>query len=283
METKFAALDCETDPFERGKIVAPFAWGLLTESSYQSFWGVGREQEVAEAIGNLPEDTLVYAHNGGKFDAYFLAPYFDSGELFVINGRIGRVKIRGRELRDSWLLIPVPLASSGLKGTADFSLHAANIREHHKPEILAYLRQDCEALYALVEAFFAEHGGSLTLAGASVKAWQRLTESERPRIPLAVDKKLRRHYFGGRCQAFATGVLAGPWKVYDINSAYPWAMLSPHPGGIPSAYPKLPKESEIAETLVAFEGHSRGVLPRRNELLGFRESFSFGGFRSAYK
>lgn len=261
----FAALDCETDPFERGRIVAPFAWGLLTDSSYTSFWGVGREEEVANAIANLPPDTIVYAHNGGKFDAYFLAPYFDPGELFIINSRIGSVRIGGRELRDSWLLIPAKLEESGMKGKADFSLHEASVRENHKTEILEYLRQDCVALYALVQAFYAEHGESLTLAGASVKAWQRLTHSPRPRIPLAVDTQLRRHYFGGRCQAFATGILPGPWRVYDMNSAYPWAMLSPHPSGIPIALKSLPRDDKTAETLVKFEGRSRGVLPRRSD------------------
>jgi len=178
-QVSIAALDCETDPFKRGRVPHPFAWGLQTSESFRTWWGVGREAEVCEAIAQLPQETLIFAHNGGRFDFHYFVPWFDPGEsLMLIRGRIARCRIGGRELRDSWLLIPEPLAATGEKSSIDYAKMEAGEREKHREEITSYLRQDCAALYALIEAFLAEHARlPLTLPTAALARWLEL-ESE---------------------------------------------------------------------------------------------------------
>lgn len=172
----FAAIDCETDPFKRGRIPHPFAWGLQTEESFRCFWGVGREAEICDAIAALPKETLIYAHNGGRFDFHYFVPWFDPGEsLMLIRGRIARCTIRGRELRDSWLLIPEALAATGQKSSIDYWKMEAGEREKYRDEITDYLRQDCLGLYQLIAAFHGEHGRlPLTLPSAALARWIEL-------------------------------------------------------------------------------------------------------------
>jgi hypothetical protein len=228
---------------------------------------VGREADVARAVAELPRETIVYAHNGGRFDFHYLLPWFDAGEQFMlIRGRIARAAIAGRELRDSWLLLPEPLARTGLKGEIDYSHLESAVRERHREEIAAYLRQDCEALYDLLAAFFAEHGGReapLTLPAAALRRWTELQGARRPSIPERLDETLRPFYFGGRVEARRLGVLGGPWRVYDVNSAYASAMLAPHPIGRPITWPGLAPESEWDRAFAIVTARSDGALPVR--------------------
>jgi hypothetical protein len=260
------ALDCETDPFRRGRLPHPFAWGLACESSFRKWWGVGREADVAAHLGRLPEDAIVYAHNGGRFDFHFLLPFADPGEILLIRGRIARMKIGGRELRDSWLLIPEPLAASGLKSTIDYATMEADRREAHRESILAYLRADCEALLALVTEFHAQHRGHpLTLPSAALARWLEVETIKRPHTSEALDGALRRYYFGGRVEALALGELRGPWQVYDVNSAYAAAMAAQeHAAGWPLTSTRLPEDSALAYTLALIVADSDGALPVRD-------------------
>lgn len=86
---------------------------------------------------------------------------------------------------------------------------------------------------------------------------------KRPRISERLDSILRPWYFGGRCEAFETGILPGPWFVFDINSAYAAAMKSPHLGGQPLTIPRLPLDSELPYSLILLYGSSDGALPFR--------------------
>lgn len=261
----FATLDCETDPFRAGRHPWPFAWGLYTGSSYSHWWGRGREGEVVQALGKLPQGTIVYAHNAGRFDLHFLLPWIDPmEELFLIHGRIVRCTLRGGvECRDSFPLIPEAL-DAYKKTPIDYSLMESEVREQHRAEILNYLRDDCVNLYELVEAFRAEHGDALTLPQGALRKWREIQDVPRPRVSPQFDATIRPYYYGGRCQSFARGIERRPFQVWDINSAYPRAMLEEHPYG--SDYitlRSLPPARALARSFVRVRARSYGALPLR--------------------
>ncbi len=105
---KIATLDFETDPFLYLRDPEPFCCGLYTGDDYWQFWGDDCAERVAEVIAE--NRFTVYAHNGGKFDFYYLLKYFDE-KIKVINGRIGKAQLGDSELIDSYLFLPVPLAA----------------------------------------------------------------------------------------------------------------------------------------------------------------------------
>ena len=225
----FAVVDCETDPFKVGRIPAPFVWGFYDGSEYLVF------DSTDDMVQHLMQfNGVVYAHNGGKFDWHFIKDYFDPGtNLMLINGRIAKVKLGDAELRDSWNILPVPLAAYQ-KDEIDYAIMEPGERD--KPEnraaILDYLRGDCVYLWNLISAFRARHGTVLTQATAAMKSWQRKTDSDAPRSTREYYDMFRPFYYGGRVQCFETGVKREPFEVFDINSAYPFAMLSPHPASL---------------------------------------------------
>ena len=77
-----AVIDCETDPFKRGRIPAPFIWGFYNGETYEEFTNFNEVpstkllkdmRDTSELIPYLQsQDIIVYAHNGGKFDYHFL-------------------------------------------------------------------------------------------------------------------------------------------------------------------------------------------------------------------
>ena len=76
---------------------------------------------------------------------------------------------------------------------------------------------------------------------------------------------LRPWYFGGRCEAIKTGILPGPWQVFDINSAYASAMKEPHVAGAPLTLGRLVADSELPFSFVLLYGKSDRALPHREE------------------
>lgn len=88
----------------------------------------------------------------------------------IINGRIAKATMfNGRvEFRDSFLIIPVPLAQFE-KDKIEYWKFEREHRERHKVEILRYMRKDCSALFELVDNFVRTFGSGLTLAGTAFR------------------------------------------------------------------------------------------------------------------
>ena len=259
-----ATLDFETDPFKHGRIPEPFCAGIYTEGdvieSYQDWWNDDPEElarDVAEYLA--PRRWRVYAHNGGKFDFFFLLPYAD--KIKGINGRIASMQIGRCLLVDSYLILPVPLRSYG-KTDIDYNKMEREHRDKNRDEILAYLRDDCVNLYQWVTEFRELFGTPLTLASASfAQMKERGIEIEKHRGE-SWDEKFRVYYYGGRCENFDSGVFNGPYSYIDINSAYPFAMLSEHPSGTEFERVEfLPTDG--TPYFATISGHSRGALPVR--------------------
>lgn len=266
----FWTIDCETDPFKAGRFPQPFVWGAYEGDSgeYVTF------RTAAEvALFFQRQQTIVYAHNGGKFDYHYLRDYINSDEpLLVINGRLAKFKIGACEFRDSLNLFPnTRLKDFGNKLEIDYRLLEAEARKDPNVmvEILRYLRQDCVGLWEVIRRYWDEYGRSLTQAGASMRVWQRMSGITAPRQTKAQHDRYRSYYYGGRVQCFEQGIVRTNFKVADINSAYPRAMLDHHPFSPEGILEdSLPADSKLHTCLVTLQCTSRGALPWKDERTG---------------
>ena len=252
MAKTIASLDSETDPFRPGRTeIAPFIWGLYNGQNLEYFENSFRPGRVEEnctekLVMFLREcDWIVYAHNGGKFDYHFLFPWIDPWQpIKIINGRIASFKIGKCEFRDSFNILPIPLASYQ-KDEIDYSIMERG--ERYKPEnyqaIKDYLAGDVHHLYELVTRFIDEYGRHLTIAGASMKQWEEIYDVKAPRSTQKYYDTFKPYYYGGRVQCFEHGFMNRHFKMADINSAYPTAMLDPHP--ISTQYNHMTKPPRI--------------------------------------
>lgn len=277
-----ATFDTETDPFAPGRVVEPFTCGFYIPSIdfYIDFWG---DDCIAQFFAWIAEETapggqfegwefLILVHNGGNFDFYFFVDFFDNGHKpFIINGRLVRVYAQGLEFRDSYSMIPVALGTYD-KMQIDYRCMERGFREVFKDYILKYQKRDCVALAELVTNWFNMFGNKLTMASVALPmlrshhGFEQLTER--------LDAELRPYYFGGRNQCFATGVLTGDFKVYDINSSYPDVMRRfKHPiSDIPKYEAKITERTDFAY----IRAWSLGALPVRNQTGGL--DFPIGTF-----
>lgn len=262
-------VDCETDPFLRGRIPKPFIWGAYNGSEYHQFDTSDRMVDFF-----LYRRCVVYAHNGGRFDWHYclhrLEPYSD---VLVIAGRLAKFKIGETEYRDSYNLLPMPLRSGGAKLEIDYGI--LELSERDKPAnrviIEERLRTDCVYLYQMLEKFVADYGLHLTFPSASMHAWSKLSGIAKPETNSSFYQIFEPYYFGGRVECFESGIIERPLKLYDINSAYSFAMLSDHPWGeIPNETTSLPdSDSAIERCFITLEQtSSRGAFPLRSDTGG---------------
>jgi hypothetical protein len=219
---KLAVIDLETDPFKWGRVPKAFASAFFDGEQYINFWGADCVHLLVEYILSLEDEYYIYAHNGGKFDFFYL---MEEGVLDnpvkIINGRIVTAAMGKHELRDSYAILPIPLKAYE-KDEIDYAKFEFDKREKHKPEILKYLRHDCEYLYTLVDKFLNRFGLNLTVGSTAIKELQKFHKFEKTKR--WHDEIYRPYYFGGRVQCFEHGILEGDFKVYDVNSMYPHVM-----------------------------------------------------------
>lgn len=227
-------MDCETDPFRAYRVPRPFVWGFYDGERYLQFPAKPKDCHRATqlAMDFLREEPVIcYAHNGGKFDWHFVLPSMNPyDDLMIINGRIARMMIGAAECRDSFNILPVPL-SAYKKDKIDYTIMERE--ERHKPHnwkaIGEYLKSDCVYLYELITKFIERYGIQLTQASASMGQWKKISGNKLPRTDKPFYELLSPYYYGGRVQCFQSGIIEREFSVYDINSAYPYAMLHKHP------------------------------------------------------
>lgn len=226
-------LDFETDPFKHGRIVKPFAAGLYDGQNFASIWS---KNCVAKIIAHIKTlfPSIIYIHNGGRFDLHLgLIPYLNP-EMKIINGRIVEATLDcaggSHLIRDSYSILPIPLKAYK-KDDIDINKMEAHCRELHRDEIMLYLRGDCVYLHELVSAFRAEFGEYLTIGSAAMAQLKSFHPFDSGTQYL--DSKFRsQFFFGGRVQCFAKGIINRNVSIYDVNSMYPKVMRdSLHPIG----------------------------------------------------
>lgn len=257
--------DCETDPFKAGRLPVPFLWGWYNGEEYREFSGIA---EFMEFVTARPQ--ICYAHNGGRFDWHFILRYVpEMADVTIINGRIAKMRIGECEFRDSWNILPVPLAAYQ-KTEIDYGLFEKERR--YIPEnferIRAYLRDDCVFLHELVSQFIEEFGRNLTIAGTAMKLWRKM-RPEFVQDDGYVYEKLAPYYYGGRCEAIRPGITEKPFQFADINSAYPFAMLHRHPflpdfdNASAADLARLGDGEEFATAFIRLRARSTGAFPYR--------------------
>jgi len=272
-EREIIAADSETDPFLAGRIPRPFIWGAYNGDEYWEFRNDGTHGPLTDSYACTrafvefvrERDCIVYAHNGGKFDWHFLLDELTPNQpLMVINGRLAKFTIGKAEFRDSFNIMPMPL-SAVQKTEIDYAKFEPDVRHLHMEEISAYLKDDCVYLHGMLTAFIAEFGMHLTQAGASVKAWERITGEKAPVTSPDFYADIAPHYYGGRVQCFRAGEVKFPFKIVDINSAYPFAMMRWHPYGdtvMEQRY--LPDDDDtISRCFITLTADALGAFPLR--------------------
>jgi len=259
---KIGVIDMESDPFLFGRVPVPFIWGFYDGEIYKKFYSTS---ELIKYISNF--EGIVYAHNGGKFDFHYLLEALEPDqEIMIINGRLSKFKIGKCELRDSYNIFPLPL-SAYKKDDFDYTKLEKDVRENHIAEIEKYLKSDCVNLFEIVSHSIKEYGLNLTMAGCAFKYWYKNFSNldKIPKSPKSYFKEFKPFYYGGRVECFKKGIFNYKFKSYDINSAYPYAMLHNHPFGyeylIKSELPKDKKD--IEKSFIHLKAISKGALPHR--------------------
>ena len=264
---KFSTADCETDPFKNGRIPVPFIWGHYNvDEGFKYFF---KTEDFVEFIKDREE--IIYFHNGGKFDVHFLFDFIDEqSDVMIVNGRIAKIKIGKCEIRDSFMLLPVPLAAYK-KDTFDYDKMEKENRKAHMAEVHTYLKADCVYLYEILSKNFDLYGQKISLASSAFDYWHKKhsTLKYKPKSPAGFFKMYQPYYYGGRVECFKKGIVNEKFNVYDIRSAYPRAMLEEHPYGTEyKVSTKLP-DTGIETCLIKFRGRSYGALPYRDKGLKF--------------
>lgn len=263
---KIAVVDMETDPFKYGRYPEPFLIGVYDGDEYWTF------TDVYELIDFLiPKQWIVYAHNGGKFDWHFILDFINEGDqLKIINGRLSSFQIGLCEFRDSYNILPGPLAAYK-KDEVDYTLFEKKVRDlpENKAIIEAYLKTDCIYLYDLVSGFINQFGLHLTQATAALRVWEELSGRRAPESTREYYDEFYPFYFGGRVQCFHKGPIEHEFKVFDINSAYPFAMQSQHPFSLTYSIMSNPDwdclDEEYGHCFFEILAVSKGALPKRAE------------------
>jgi hypothetical protein len=281
---QWATIDAETDPFHNcqdvecekchggGRLPMPFLWGIYFGLTDEYFHFTMVEELSKFFIQTEKErgGVLFYAHNGGKFDYHFFRDQINSDEnILIINGRLAKFKVGEHEFRDSLNIFPnTKLKDFGIKSDISYDKMESSVRHLHMPEIEAYLKQDCVGLWGVIDRYRKDYGKQLTQAGASMRIWQKMAKREAPRQTRSQYLALRPWYYGGRVQCFESGVKRTDFEVYDINSAYPFAMRNTHPISTANVEVKeLPKkDSEIGPCLLSIRCVSKmGAFPYRQD------------------
>lgn len=224
-----AAADLETDPFRYGRPPKAFLAGIHDGKTTMTWWGPDCVLRLLEYLGD--KELLVYFHNGGKFDVLgHILPLLDPadiGDVLRIGSRVVKLCWRGIEFRDSYAIVPRPLKDFD-KDSIDYRKMESQVRERHRDKIMSYFRKDLTSLFELVTSFIERFGRKLTLGAACFDILRKEFGIEPHHTSRSFDRELRRFYFAGRTQFFSIGRHVGKYRVFDINSAFPFAMTADH-------------------------------------------------------
>lgn len=259
--------DAETDPFRKYRVPKPFIWGAYNGETFFHFEHSTCTQDFVEFMKG--KEAICYAHNGGKFDWHYLLPYLSEydEDLLLIHGRIAKMKIGICEFRDSFSILPVPLAAYE-KTEIDYSIFEENerIKPHNKEKIKSYLNDDLKGLYEIVKKFIDRFGNKLTLAGAALSQWQKITDQDAPKTNGDYYDRFSCYYYGGRVEALTSGIIERDFVAVDINSAYPYAMKTgKHAIGIDAIDKQGTPPAIKPDMFFTLECISNGAFPYRDE------------------
>ncbi len=254
-----AACDCETDPFLNGRVPEPFIWGYYDKK--EGFLTFDNTKDFVEFIKN--KEITLYAHNGGKFDFMFLMQYLENTQAQIINGRIVSVQLGKAKLVDSFAAVPESLKKIKKLDIEYWKMEEGH-RDTYRKEIIHYLEGDCVYLYELMEQYRKAAGTHKTIASNAL-AHARKLGIDPGKTNHRFDENYRPFYFGGRTECMQPGTHKNI-QVFDIKSAYPFAMKHFHPTGNNFVWKSnldgMTKE-EIERSFIILECHAKGCFPIR--------------------
>lgn len=259
-ERKIVAIDCETDPFKAGRIPEPFVWGAYDGTDFTHY---NDGKELIDDWKN--KKVYLFAHNGGKFDFLFLMPYVKETRARIINSRVVEMKIGEAILRDSWSIIPIPLRDY-IKEEIEYWKLEREHRVKHRREIMRYLESDVVNLWTLVNSYFERVGKRSTIASNAL-TFARKQGIDVGKTNHRFDTTFRSFYYGGRCEAFKAGEFKDV-NIYDLVSAYPYAMIHEHPTGhetYEGSTIKGMSDEELQRSFIDVTCFSSGALPVRSK------------------
>ncbi len=127
---------------------------------------------------------------------------------------------------------------------------------------MEYLNRDCVSLWNLCHAFLVTHGfAPLTAAGAAMRYCKKLGLKVET-FNDSQDAKFRQFYSGGLVLARKPGIHHGHFSVYDIKSAYPFAMVHSHASGKDFTFQNSPDSIEVSGFYVV-DGHADECFLRK--------------------
>jgi hypothetical protein len=149
------------------------------------------------------------------------------------------------------------------------------VRQKHRKEIEEYLRMDCVTLHELVTSFISMYGLELTIGTTAMKQLRKVHDFEM--LPASKDAEIRALYFyGGRVDCLQSGILRGDFKLYDVNSMYPYVMANySHPIGAEST---VGKRITHETCFITCEGYNHRAFPTREKGGGLDYRKQFGRF-----
>lgn len=268
-ETEVAALDFETDPFQAGRVPQAFLAVFASRQGCASFWSEKETEVIAWAVRKVEKFRgIVFAHNGGKFDfpGYLFkqaAKRMYGQKILFIGSRLVRVKFGEADLRDSFSILPAPLRDYD-KGEIDYEKFEKHRRNKFRAEIIDYAKRDANSLRALCLRFISEHGSRILTAASAAMAAIKASGVKIDALNSKTDEKFRAWYYGGMVRAIRPGSHDGLFRVYDIKSAYPAAMLADH--ALSARFEYLARTRKILPTdFICLVGIANGCFPLRTK------------------
>lgn len=278
--TRIYTSDLETDPFLEGRKPEPFLSGVYDGERFVNFWGDDCVDRLLDYLETL-EPGIVYFHNGGKFDLFYLLHrIIREKSILIIHERITQCHVKAKggfhRVRDSLKILPFALKQYK-KDEIDYRLFESDLRDDHRDQITSYFEGDLKYLYELVSEYVATFGPAITIGSTAIKELKAkhdigelwTADLDGGKSP---DGFRSRYYLGARVERYKTGVFEGDWKVYDVNSMYPYVMGNfYHPVGTPYY-----RGAEITDDtfFITARGVNRGAFATRTKTgVSFSEQY----------
>lgn len=264
----------------------PLMVGHIYKNKYECFKGDNCLADyMARMSSIIDQDTVVWAHNGGRYDFHLLledAMKISDGtlenpiEILDIHGKYIQMTVKlpnGLKLyfRDSYSLIPSSLnkiaKDFGIEGKLDEDIVNVTRDELlNHAQYVKYNKQDCKILQNIlgiyqsqcIDAFKVDplNHPSASSYGKRVFYSQYYNAKKTPlyTLPRNVHNFVNRSYGGGRCEVFYRGICHEKLKYYDINSSYPNAGCLPLPYSKPIRHGDLNHVNDIHNFLTRHPG-----------------------------
>lgn len=240
---KFAVWDIESNDWVKLEII-----GFFDGREYRTF------NDVESFIKYLDQPRFngwkLYAHNGGRFDDNFLiAPLLDkrkhyrcsflpranTGTLICLTVQMRRARI---QFLDSYALLPQSLDSLCKAFNVEHKKQKFNVKKgvnRRDKKLLEYLKNDCLGLYEILAAFWASDfvvHHKLTIASQALDTWRTKFLGDHKLVEMDIEHETlfrEKYYSGGRVEVYRS--MGKNISVFDVNSLFPFAMLSEMPVG----------------------------------------------------